>query len=163
MDKLRWNAMRVFTRHRLHAGDLFPELVWKKQDTLVLGVISRADRPNTYVGRKAVERRCRRATPLSPTPSGRESSHPPTPGPSRRRSTSPTSPTTAPGVPKSRPLQRATDSDSGPNSGSGSGTGAGSGSQSGSDDDENEDDMVLAGDENGDGRGRGKRRLNNPE
>ncbi|KAJ7787250.1 hypothetical protein B0H14DRAFT_3580816 [Mycena olivaceomarginata] len=168
MDKLRWNAMRVFTRHRLHAGDLCPELVWKKQDTLVLGVISRAnrrdvDRPNTYVGRKAVERRRRRATPLFPTPSGRESSHPPTPGPSRRRSTSPTSPTTAPGVPKPRPLQRATDSDSGPNSGSGSGTGAGSGSQSGSDDDDNEDDMVLAGDENGDGHGRGKRRLNNPE
>ncbi|KAJ7327923.1 hypothetical protein DFH08DRAFT_816089 [Mycena albidolilacea] len=160
MDKLRWNAMRVFTRHRLHAGDLCPELVWKKQDTLVLGVISH--RPNTYVGRKAVERRRRRATPLSPTSLGRESPHPPTPGPSRRRSTSPTSPTTAPRVPKPRPLQRATDSDSGPDSGSGSGTGAGSGSQSGSNDD-NEDDMVLAGDENDDGHGRGKRRPNNPE
>ncbi|KAJ7301552.1 hypothetical protein DFH08DRAFT_827426 [Mycena albidolilacea] len=42
MDKLRCIAMRVFTRHRLHAGDLRPELVWKKQDTLVLGVISHA-------------------------------------------------------------------------------------------------------------------------
>ncbi|KAJ7819575.1 hypothetical protein B0H14DRAFT_3737429 [Mycena olivaceomarginata] len=165
MDKLRWNAMRTFTRHRLHAGDLRPELVWKKQDTLALGVISRAisnkfpelqrfegnwatyrimkeswdnikmyqcdvDRPNTYVGRKAVERRRRRATPSSPTQSCRESPHPPTPGPSRRRSTSPTSLATRP-----------TRSDSG------SGAGAGSGSQSGSDDDDNNDDMVLAGDE----------------
>ncbi|KAJ7818429.1 hypothetical protein B0H14DRAFT_3739964 [Mycena olivaceomarginata] len=180
MDKLHWNAMRTFTRHRLHAGDLRPELVWKKQDTLALGVISRAisnkfpelqqfegnwatyrivkeswdnikmyrrdvDRPNTYVGRKAVERRRRRATPSSPTQSCRESPHPPTPGPSRRRSTSPTSLATAPRVPKPRPLRRATDSDSG--SDSGSGAGAGSGSQSGSDDDNNNDDMVLAGDE----------------
>ncbi|KAJ7809061.1 hypothetical protein B0H14DRAFT_3881128 [Mycena olivaceomarginata] len=180
MDKLRWNAMRTFTRHRLHAGDLRPELVWKKQDTLALGVISRAisnkfpelqrfegnwatyrimkeswdnikmyqrdvDRPNTYVGRKAVERRRRRATPSSPTQSCRESPHPPTPGPSRHRSTSPTSLATAPRVPKPRPLRRATDSDSG--SDSGSGAGAGSGSQSGSDDDDNNDDMVLAGDE----------------
>ncbi|KAJ7318070.1 hypothetical protein DFH08DRAFT_820095 [Mycena albidolilacea] len=205
MDKLRWNAMRTFTRHRLHAGDLRSELVWKKQDTLALGVISRAisnkfpelqrfegnwatyrimkeswdnikmyrrdvDRPNTYVGRKAVERRHRRAVPSSPTPSGRESPHPPTPGPARRRSTSPTSPTsptTTAHVPKPRPLRRATDSDSGSDSGSGfdsgsgSGAGAGSGSQSGSDDDDNEDDMVPASNENDDRHGRGKRRLNN--
>jgi hypothetical protein len=116
------------------------------------------DRPNTYVGRKAVERRRRRATPSSPTPSCRESPHPPTPGPSRRRSTSPTSPTAAPRVPKPRPLRRATDSDSG--SDSGSGAGAGSGSQSGSDDDDNNDDMVLAGDENDGGHVKGKQRAN---
>ncbi|KAJ7189823.1 hypothetical protein GGX14DRAFT_607845 [Mycena pura] len=99
MDDLEWHALRTFTRHRLHAGNLRRDLVWKAQDPSMLARVSLAineqypdlkrswsnikeyasevGRPDTYIGRKAAERRG-----SSPSPSHRRRT--PTPSPSRR-------------------------------------------------------------------------------
>ncbi|KAJ7720114.1 hypothetical protein B0H14DRAFT_3521044 [Mycena olivaceomarginata] len=153
MDKLRWNAMRVFTRHRLHAGDLCPELVWKEA-----GYIGARGHLSCESTRRRSAEHVRRAQGRRVPSSPRDSIVPHPIGSQVFASPDPRA------VPPSLDLadlshHRPTC----PDSGSGSGTGAGSGSQSGSDDDDNEDDMVLAGDENDDGHGRGKRRPNNPE
>ncbi|KAJ7206021.1 hypothetical protein GGX14DRAFT_568479 [Mycena pura] len=168
MSPQRWSSMRMYGRHRLHAGKLNFALPWKKQDTFTLGVVARAitdnfpelqrftnhwatyhimkeswdnmknyggekDRTDTYIGRKAAERRGRQLSPSSP----RRGTGSPTPRPSCPRSDSmvpsrPTRPTCM--------LQRVDDTESG-----------------GEDDDEDNDDMVMPnggdGSEDNDGDG----------
>jgi len=42
VDKLTWNAIRTFVRHRLRAAGLRWDLGWKAQDTYLLGIACRA-------------------------------------------------------------------------------------------------------------------------